>query len=111
MDKQTLEDIRTIICNEYLNKKDEILKDELNGKIGSCRATELRTKLIGMMTTVEIIQREIKNTINNNYVEIIKRRLNIAEEKWNNSFIDYDIVRYGIEKELLEDILEEIKSC
>jgi len=61
MDKQTLEEIRTIICNEYLDKKEQILKDELSGEIGSYRATEQRTKLIGMMSAIEIIQKEIKN--------------------------------------------------
>ena len=111
MDKETLENIRQIIVNEYLNKKDEILVQEKSNKITSERANEQRTKLIGMMTAVEVIQREIKNTTNNNVVDIIEKRLNIAEEKWNNASIDYDIVKYGIEKELLEVILEEIKSC
>jgi hypothetical protein len=60
MDKQTLENIRQIIVNEYLNKKDEILEQEKSDKITSERANEQRTKLIGMMTAVEIIQREIK---------------------------------------------------
>jgi hypothetical protein len=60
MNKQTLEEIKTILVDQYLNEKDKILEDELNGNIGSCRATEQRTKLIGMMTAVEIIQREIK---------------------------------------------------
>ena len=60
MSKQTLENIKTIIVNEYLNKKDEIFEEEKADIIDSKRAEEKRNKLIGMMTAVEIIQREIK---------------------------------------------------
>lgn len=67
MDKQTLEDVNQILANEYLNKKEQILKDETSGEIGSCRATELRTKLVGMMMAVEIIQKEINNIKEYNY--------------------------------------------
>lgn len=58
MNKKMLDEIRAIICEEYINKKEQILKDEISGKIDSKRALEQRMKLIGMMTAVEIIQRE-----------------------------------------------------
>jgi len=67
MNKQTLEDISQIIVNEYLNKKDEIFEQEKSDKITSERANEQRTKLIGMMTAVEVIQKEIKNIKVDNY--------------------------------------------
>ena len=89
MNKQTLDEIRAIICEEYINKKEEILKDEISGKIDTKRALEQRMKLIGMMMVVEIIQKE--------YVKA-------EDQKWGENMFKWIVKLFNKEKSKYEII-------